>query len=208
MTQLLAEWGYAAIVVAILADSFGVPIPGEAMLLLASVYAGGTHRLALPLVITAAAGGAVFGDNVTYMLGRRGIYPMLVRHGRLFHIGERRLTIGQYLFTRYGSAVVLVGRFIPVLHIWTALLAGIDRMPWPRFAVANAVGAVAWATCLGLAGYALGRASLRSDAYFGIAAIPLAVAIGVSVLLQLPANEARLYDAAERDARARDKPAK
>jgi membrane protein DedA with SNARE-associated domain len=205
MGQFLASWGYAAIMTAILADSFGVPIPGEAMLLLASVYAGTTHHLALPLVIVTAAVGAMVGDNITYTLGRRGGYPVLVRHGRFLHIGEHRLIIGQYLFRRYGGAVVLVGRFIPVLHIWTAVLAGVNQMPRLRFVLANSVGAVVWATALGLAGYAVGRAVLRSETVFGAAAVPFAVAIGVGVVLVLRANERRLYEAAERDARARER---
>jgi membrane protein DedA with SNARE-associated domain len=208
MTQFLAAWGYAAIVVAVIADSLGVPIPGEAMLLLASVYAGETHQLTLPLVIAAAAAGAVLGDNFTYTLGRRGGYPVLLQHGRILHIGDRRLMIGQYLFRRYGGAVVLLGRFIPVLHIWTAVLAGVNRMPWPRFVLANAVGAAAWASCLGLAGYVLGRASLRYSEFIGIAAIPLAVLIGVSALFLFRANERRLYEAAERDLITHDKRAK
>ena len=197
--HLLAEWGYAAIVVAIVADSFGVPIPGEVMLLLASMYAGATHHLALPLVIGAAALGAILGDNVTYTLGRCGGYPLLQRYGYILHIEERRLKIGQYLFRRYGGAVVWAGRLIPVLHIWPAVLAGVNRMPWPRFMVTNAMGAVAWASCLGLAGYVFGREALRFGGVIGVGAIPLALVIAASVALLLRVNERRLYEAAERD---------
>ena len=204
MSHLLDEWGYAAIVAAVLADSFGLPVPGEAMVLLAAVSAGTTHHLILAVVIVAAAAGAITGDNISYTVGRYGGYPLLVRHGRFLHVGERRLKIGQYLFLRYGSVLVLAGRLIPVLHVWTALLAGVNNMPRLGFALANAAGAAVWASCLGLAGYAVGRAILRSETYVGVAAIPVAVAIGVGAVLVLRTNELRLYEAAERESGSDD----
>lgn len=193
---LLAEWGYAAVMLAVIADSFGLPVPGEAMLLLAAVYAGATHHLALPVVIAAAIVGAIVGDNTTYALARRGGYPLLRRHGRMLHLDRRRLTIGQYLFRRYGGSVVWAGRLIPVLHIWTAVLAGVNRMPWPRFALANAVGAAVWATGLSLIGYGFGKTALHFGAVIAGLAIPVALLIGISAVLLLRANEKRLYASA------------
>lgn len=196
--HLLAQWGYLAIALAIVADSLGVPIPGEVMLLLASIYAGATHHLALPLVIGSAALGAVLGDNFTYTLGRHGGYPLLRRHGRVVHLSERRLKIGQYLFLRYGGVVVWAGRLIPVVHIWTAVLAGVNRMPWWRFALANAIGAAVWASALSLAGYVLGRGALLFGGYIASAAIPLALFIAGVVIVLFRLNEHRLLEEAER----------
>jgi membrane protein DedA with SNARE-associated domain len=174
------------------------------MLILASVYAGATHHLTLAFIIGAAAAGAVLGDNFTYTLGRRGGYPFLVRHGNRLHLGERRLTIGHYLFRRYGGAVVWLGRLLPVLHIWTAVLAGVNRMPWPRFALANAVGALVWATALSVLGYLLGREALRYGGLIGLAGIPLAILIAAAAVLLLRMNERRLYEEAQRDLNARN----
>lgn len=196
--HLLADWGYAAVLLAIVADSLGLPLPGEVMLLLAAVYAGATHRLVLPFVIGSAVLGAVLGDNLTYTLGRRGGYPFLQRHGEALHLGRRRLKIGQYLFQRYGGAVVWFGRLIPVLHIWSAVLAGVNRMPWIRFALANAIGAIVWATGLSLAGYAFGRAALRFGDILAVAAVPFALAIAGLAIFLLRINERRLYEEAER----------
>jgi membrane protein DedA with SNARE-associated domain len=196
--HLLAEWGYAAVMLAVIADSFGLPVPGEVMLLLASVYAGATHHLALPAVIAAAVVGAIVGDNVTYFVGRRGGYPLVRRHGKKLHLDNHRLMIGQYLFDRYGGSVVWFGRLIPVLHIWTAVLAGVNRMPWPRFAVANAVGAVVWAGGLSLIGYAFGKTALHFGALIAGAAVPAAILIGLGVIALLRMNERRLYREAVR----------
>lgn len=194
--HLLADWGYAAVALAVVADSFGLPVPGELMLLLAAVYAGATHHLALPAVIAAAVVGAILGDNTTYTLARRGGCPLVERHGRLLHLDRRRLAIGEYLFRRYGGSVVWLGRLIPVLHIWTAVLAGVNKMPWPRFAVANAIGAAVWATGLGLIGYAFGKTALHFGALIAGMAVPVALGIGLVVVLLLRANEQRLYASA------------
>jgi membrane protein DedA with SNARE-associated domain len=196
--HLLSEWGYAAVMLAVIADSFGLPVPGEVMLMLAAVYAGATHHLALPAVIAVAVVGAIAGDNITYRLGRHGGYPFVRRHGTMLHLDQRRLTIGQYLFHRYGGSVVWLGRMIPVLHIWTAVLAGVNRMPWPRFALANAAGAVVWAVVLSLIGYAFGKTALHFGAIIAGAAVPAAILIGLGVILLLRANERRLYAAARR----------
>jgi membrane protein DedA with SNARE-associated domain len=202
----LADWGYGAIFLSIVADSFGVPIPGEVMLLLAAVYAGASHQLVLPLVIGTAVLAAVAGDNLTYTFGRLGGYPLLQRYGQIVHVGRRRLRIGQYLFRRYGGVVVWTGRLIPVLHIWTAVLAGVNGMPWTRFAPANAVGAIVWATCLSLAGYTLGRQAFVFSGYIAGAAIPLALLIAGATVLLLHLNERRLYALAEQALGPEDEP--
>jgi membrane protein DedA with SNARE-associated domain len=196
--HLLADWGYGAIAAAVIADSFGVPVPGEVMVLLAAVYAGATHHLSLPGVIAAAGAGAILGDNITYALGRHGGYPLVKRYGWIIHLDARRLTIGRYLFRCHGGSVVWLGRLVPVAHIWTAALAGVNRMPWPRFVLANAAGAVVWATGLSLAGYLLGKTALRLGALLVGAAVPLAVIVGLAVLLLLRARERSLYEAATR----------
>jgi membrane protein DedA with SNARE-associated domain len=195
--HLLDRWGYAAVLVAIIADSFGLPVPGEVMLLIAAVYAGASHHLVMPLVIGAAALGAVLGDNMTFTLGRVGGYSLLRRYGRRLHLGPERLMIGQYLFRRYGIAVVVVGRFIPVVHIWTAVLAGLNRMPWRYFAPANAAGAVLWAASLGLAGFAFGNTAVQYGGVIAGAGIPIAAGIGGAALLLLRLNERRLYARAQ-----------
>jgi membrane protein DedA with SNARE-associated domain len=198
--HLLHAWGYLAVFVAVAADSFGIPIPGEVMLLLAAVYAGATHHLLLPLVVGAAAFAAMAGDNTTYTLARMGGYPILSRYGRFLHLGRRRLKIGQYLFQRYGTGIVWAGRLVPVLHIWTAVLAGVNRMPWLRFFLANAAGAVAWASALSLIGYMVGRVAIRIGGLVAGVALPAAILIAVAVILLLRANEHRLYRSAQQHA--------
>ena len=81
----------------------GIPVPGGTMLLVAAIYAGTTHRLALPVVIVAAAAGAILGDNAGYVVGREGGYRLLRRYGPVIGLNERKLKLGQYLFWRHGG---------------------------------------------------------------------------------------------------------
>src|SRR5450759_335555 len=100
LTHLLTTYGYWAVLVFVGIESIGIPFPGETMLLVAAIYAGRTHQLLIPLVIIAAAAGAIIGDNIGFWIGREGGYRLLRRYGRYIRLGERRLKLGQYLFLK------------------------------------------------------------------------------------------------------------
>ena len=126
------------------------------MLLVAAIYAGTTHRLAIPLVIAAAANGAILGDNLGYWVGREGGYRLLRRYGHYLGIDERKVKLGQYLFRKHGGKVVFFRRFIAVL------LPGPHSCPGPTVCRGNlSCSTTRWgiirATLYGLAGYFLGN---------------------------------------------------
>jgi membrane protein DedA with SNARE-associated domain len=156
LTHFLTIYGYWAVLFFVAIESAGIPFPGETMLLVAAIYAGTTHRLAIQLVIAAAAGGAILGDNLGYWVGREGGYHLLRRYGRYIRLDERKVKLGQYLFRKHGGKVVFFGRFIAVLRTWAAFLAGTNCMPWGSFLLFNALGGIIWATVYGLGGYFLG----------------------------------------------------
>lgn len=108
----------------------------------ASIVAGTTHELNIVLVIAAAAGGAILGDNAGFWIGRSLGYRLLRRYGSYIWLTERRIMLGQYLVTRYGGALVFIGRFISLLRTLAPFIAGANRMAWPRFAAFNAAGGI------------------------------------------------------------------
>ena len=197
LTDALATYGYWAIFVLIAIESAGIPVPGETMLLAASVYAGTTHQLHLALIVAAAAAGAIVGDNVGFVLGREGGERLLRRYGHLVRLNERRLKVGRYLFLRHGGKVVFWGRFVAVLRMWAAFLAGTNRMPWTRFLVYNAAGGAAWATLYGVGGYMLGSDVLDQGGPVRILTLGLALVVGIAVPLMLHRYEAQLVAEAE-----------
>ena len=198
LLHLLDSYGYWAVLVFVMVESIGIPVPGETMLLTAAIYAGRTGHLFIGFVIAAAAAGAIIGDNIGYVIGREGGFRLLRRWGKYVRLDERKLKVGQYVFLRYGGLVVFFGRFIALLRALAALLAGVNRMPWWRFLVANALGGVLWASAYGMLGWVLGDAAERFE---GRAAIVLGAAgavVTIAGIVLTVKNEQRLEEKAER----------
>ncbi len=136
----------------------GFIFPGEVALILGGVLA---YEGSLPLlaVLTAGILGAVIGDSIGYLVGRRygralleGTLGRLINH-KHFDRAER------YLAERGGKAVFF-GRFTAALRVMIPGLAGMSRMRYPKFALYNVAGGVAWGTMCVLLGY-LGGSSWR-----------------------------------------------
>jgi membrane-associated protein len=154
-----AAYGYPVLVLGVLLENAGVPVPGETAVLIAGVLAspagGASFRIDWVIVLTSLA--AVLGDNIGYWLGRRLARPRLHDgRGLLFLTPERFRRVEGY-FRRYGAVTVFVARFVAGLRILAAPAAGAAGMHWPRFFLANAAGAVAWAVGISLLGYFFGR---------------------------------------------------
>ncbi|HZS86166.1 MAG TPA: DedA family protein [Chloroflexota bacterium] len=198
LLDLLATYGYWAVFLLIAVESMGIPLPGETMLIAASIYAGNSGLLHPVALIAAAATGAILGDNLGYLVGREGGYRLLRRYGHLIRVDERRLKLGRYLFLRHGGAVVFFGRFVAVLRMWAAFLAGTHRMPWRQFLFYNAAGGAVWATAYGIGGFALGSSLLRHGGWLGAASMVLALVVTFVVPIVLRRHERRLSADAER----------
>jgi membrane protein DedA with SNARE-associated domain len=137
-------------------ESTGIPLPGETALIAAALYAGATHHFQLWEVIAVAFAAAVAGDTMGYVIGRRFGRRLLLRYGSYVGITGQRLMIGEYLFRCHGGKIVFAGRFVALLRVLAAILAGAHRMPWPRFAIMNALGGLCWASLFAGAAYLFG----------------------------------------------------
>jgi membrane protein DedA with SNARE-associated domain len=171
-----SQIGYAALGGLILGESAGLPLPGETALITAGGLVAAGH-LSLPLVIVVGALAAITGDTVGYWLGRRGGRALLLRDG--FGATHRRHAVrrADRFFARYGAATVFFGRWVPGVRIVAAVMAGASRMPWPRFALANAAGAFAWAATVATLAMLAGPAGsvVLAAAGLSLGAITLAV---------------------------------
>jgi membrane protein DedA with SNARE-associated domain len=198
LDDLLSNFGYLAVFAIISIESLGIPAPGETMLVTASVYAGATGNLLIEGVIAAAIGGAVFGDNIGYAIGRKGGYRLLIRHGPKLRINQGHLKVARYVFDRHGGKVVFFGRFIAILRTYAAFLAGVGQMEWKRFLAWNAAGGVVWATIFGLLGYFGQKAfeRLSTPINISLGAIGLVAIVVFTIALRRRAE--RLADVAER----------
>ena len=197
LDSLLATYGYLAVFVFVGVESIGVPVPGETMLVTAAIYAGTTGRLSIFWVIVASSAGAIVGDNIGYGIGRTGGYRLVKRYGRYIGLEENRLRLGQYLFDKHGSKVVFFGRFVSVLRIFAAFLAGVNRMHWRKFLIFNAAGGIVWSTLYGTAAFLLGKQLLQLSGRVDFALAIVGVAVIIAVIVFLRRNEARLQREAD-----------
>lgn len=148
----LEQYGYIALFVGVFVEGFGIPAPGETLIIASSALAG-QGDMKLPVVLLVAWVAAIAGDNVGYLLGRWGGQRLILKFGvRADHL----LRVEQF-FKRYGGGVVMTARFFEVLRQLNGIVAGSMRMPWWRFLVFNAVGATLWVGLWGAGSYFLGK---------------------------------------------------
>ena len=153
----------------------GLFLPGEAALLLGGVLAS-QGRVSLPVMIAVAVVAAIVGDSIGYEIGRRG-GPALKRSrlGRV--VGPARWEKGESLLERRGGPAVFFGRWVGLLRALVPCLAGMGRMPYPRFLLWNASGGLLWASFVVLTGYAAGAQYKRVEQLFGRASLLIGLAV-------------------------------
>lgn len=193
----LMSVGYLAVALFVGIESLGVPFPGETMLITAAVFAATTHSLSIFGIILAAIVGAVVGDNIGFGIGWYGGYPILRRYGKYVRLDQAKLKVGRYIFMRHGAKVVFFGRFVSVLRTYAAFLAGTNHMRWVRFLVANASGAIVWATLYGVGAYLASAtiAKLNTPVAIGLGVLAVVVIVLAAVFVRM--NIRRLEAVAE-----------
>jgi membrane protein DedA with SNARE-associated domain len=160
-----------------MSESSGIPVPGETALITAAVLAS-QGKLQIELVIPLAAAGAIVGDNIGYLIGRKGGRWILERPGAFRRQRHEVLRIGEPFFERHGPKAVYFGRFLLGLRVWASWLAGATRMHWRSFVIWNALGGISWATLVGVVAYLLGHSAgnaIETFGLYGLAALLLAV---------------------------------
>ena len=176
------EYGTAAVGIGLFLEHFGLPLPGETLLIGAAVLAA-QGDLNIKLLLAVAWAAATLGNTVGFAIGRYGGHWLIVRYGGRIGITPAKLAEVAALFARYGDWVIVGARFIVLLRQLSGITAGTLEMSWRRFLIFNAVGAAWWVAWWGLLAYWLGRrvfayiANLAGIEYvlFALAALALAV---------------------------------
>jgi membrane protein DedA with SNARE-associated domain len=156
LTAPLDHFGYWAVLLFVMIEDFGIPVPGETILIAASVYAG-AGRLNVILVGGTAAVAAVAGDNIGFAVGRYGGRALALRWGRYLRLTEQRLDKAEDFFHRHGGWIISVARFLEVLRQANGIVAGTSGLRWRRFLAFNALGAALWAGTWVSLGYLAGH---------------------------------------------------
>jgi membrane protein DedA with SNARE-associated domain len=180
--HLVEVFGYPLLFLGVAAESSGVPVPGETALITAAVLAS-RGKLDIALVIPIAALGAIVGDNIGYLIGRKGGRWALERPGRFQRQRQQVLVLGEPFFAHHGPKAVFFGRFVLGLRVWASWLAGATKMHWRSFVMWNALGGICWATAIGLLAYFLGNAAGNLVSTFGLYGLIGVVLAAVSAYL-------------------------
>jgi membrane protein DedA with SNARE-associated domain len=184
MESLVHDYGLFILFVLIAMESAGIPLPGETALVAAGVLASrGDMNIAAVIAIAAVA--AIIGDNIGYWVGRVGGRKLLQKASLVDRHASKVLPWSERFFARHGGKTIFLARFVAVLRVTAAWIAGISRMHWWQFFLWNAAGGIVWAVGVGLVAYYAGQAAAAAVARYGLiagAAIFVLLVIGAFVV--------------------------
>ncbi|MEV8504088.1 DedA family protein [Actinoplanes sp. NPDC051475] len=208
VAPILDRWGYLAVAGVIGVESFGVPAPGQTIMVAAAIYSS-WGRLDIFAVAAISFVAAVLGDNIGYWIGVRGGRRAVHRFGKYIFITPPRLERAEKFFARRGNRIVLVARFIDGLRQLNGVIAGLTAMPWRTFLIYNAIGAALWVGWWTTIAYLLGThlVEIIDQAHhykwWAIAAIVLAVgAYAYLHLRHIRKRRARSADTVQEESQA------
>jgi len=141
--NLLSQWGYTGVFLLMTLEGATLPVPSEIVLPLTGylVYQG---RLEFWAAVAAATLGSLVGTIVDFAVGYYLGRPAVLQFGRKIRLREHHLIVAEGWFAKYGSAAVLLARFVPLLRTVIAFPAGIAKMKIGKFLAYSTVGIVIW----------------------------------------------------------------
>ncbi|HWD06717.1 MAG TPA: DedA family protein [Amycolatopsis sp.] len=181
----------------VMIESLGIPLPGEIVLVSAALLASAHSGLSPLWIGILASAGAIIGDSIGYLIGRKGGKRLFAWAGRKFpkHFGPQHIANAERMFQKHGMWAVFFGRFVAVLRILAGPLAGSLDMHYPRFLFANALGGIVWAGGTTTLIYYLGVVADQWLKGFQWAGLGAAVVVGIIVTLVLKKRMARSHEA-------------
>jgi membrane protein DedA with SNARE-associated domain len=156
LAPILNHYGYFAVGGLVLVEDFGIPVPGETILIAASLYAG-AGKLNVVAVGIIAWLCAVLGDNIGFLIGHFGGRRLALKYGKYVFLTSARLDSAEHFFEHHGGKIIVAARFIEGLRQANGIVAGITGMHWKRFIPFNALGAALWVGLWVSVGYLAGN---------------------------------------------------
>jgi len=180
LTRLLQTYTYPVLVLFVLLESVGVPLPGEIALVTAAAYASIGH-ISIYIVIILAATGAIVGGVLGYWIGLKGGLPLVAHYGGYIGVRQSHIDRAHAFFEKNGAKTILFGRFIAILRTWAAIIAGTARMSFTTFVTYNTIGSVIWAIVFGWLGYYFGRDLPLLESYISRASFGILIVLAVGI---------------------------
>jgi membrane protein DedA with SNARE-associated domain len=177
VTHLIVDYGLVVLFLLVGIESAGIPVPGETALVTAAVLAH--DHWGIEWVIVVAACGAIVGDNVGYWAGRLGGRKLVDRYDGTRRYAEKALPPSERFFKRHGGKTIFFARFIAVLRVTAAWIAGISRMHWWQFLLWNAAGGIVWAAGVATLAWFAGKAVADAIERYGLFAVVVLIVVGI-----------------------------
>jgi membrane protein DedA with SNARE-associated domain len=152
----ISHYGYPALFSLLVLGIVGLPVPDETLLTFCG-YLIYTGRLHFGLTFVAAFCGSISGISISFFLGMRFGRLVLTRYGKYVHLTPDRLAATERQFQRVGPALLTVGYFVPGVRHFTALVAGMSGLGWPKFAIFAYIGAALWVGTFLTLGFVFGE---------------------------------------------------
>ena len=197
LVAILSSLGYFSIFLLIALESLGLPLPGETVLVGAAIYSGQIHQLNIILIVFVAASGGALGGTIGFWLGRIFGPQLTEKYGSYIGLTPRRIVLGEYLFKKWGGWIIFFGRFVALLRVLAAILAGLNHFDPLRFFIFNAAGALLWSIIFGCGGYFFGSAIHQIAGPAGWVILMAVMIGGFFTYRYLKQNESRLMREAE-----------
>lgn len=155
-SRFLADYGYLAIGLLVMLEAIGVPLPGETAVMTTATFAA-RGTLSIVGVALATSIGTITGMTISYWIGRSGGREFLEKYGRWVWLDPARLAKTERYYEKYGVLTIFFGRYVAPLRAFGGFIAGVARMPFPLFFVANVLGGLVWAATFSAVGFYFGR---------------------------------------------------
>lgn len=182
LTRLLQTYTYPVLVLLVLLESLGIPLPGEIALVTAAAYAS-AGRISIYIVVLLAALAASVGGVLGYGIGIKGGLPLVSHYGGYVGVRKSHVDRAHAFFERNGAKTILFGRFIAVLRTWASIVAGAACMSFTKFVTYNTISSFVWAVVFGSLGYFFGRDLPLLEKYISRVSFGILIAGGVGILV-------------------------
>jgi membrane protein DedA with SNARE-associated domain len=190
-SHFVREAGLPGIFALMAISSACIPIPSEVVMLFAGFavadpgQSASHHHLTMVGIVLVGLLGTMVGSWVAYGVGRGGRLELLERHGSKIHIGPNQIERADRWYQRYGEAIVLFGRLVPLLRAFVSLPAGVAKMPVVRFTIFSLIGAIPWTLGLAIAGHALGNdwTSVRKGFEYVDYVVLVLIVVGIAYVI-------------------------
>lgn len=170
-------WGYVFLCLVAIIEAIAVigsVFPGHTIIILAGFISG--FGIMGPVQITlVAAAGAIIGDTISYWLGRKYGYDLVLKYGKKFRFNEAKFERTRELVQEHFGKTLIIGRFNSFTRAFTPFISGVSKINFTKFIFYDAIGCLSWSAISVFTGYLLALGYSTTSEYLGDAVFLLGI---------------------------------